>query len=166
MKSLCDEVLHRRGSIAKGDGVVVICRGDSRIAREMFTCGEREITQRGCARYAHSVRDMFAMRTLYHFEGRYSAALITFPFGEGGPLAVDEVNFYHSNISQPHPSCFASHLPQRGRLIHLSRLISRLRARSPRGKTILNRFLTLSVSLRYPRGKVIKLLLRKCKMQN
>ena len=30
---------------------------------------------------------------------------------------MDEVNFYHSNISQPHPSCFASHLPQRGRLI-------------------------------------------------
>ena len=49
MKSLRDEVLHRRGSIAKGDGVVVICRGDSRIAREMFTFSEREITQRGCA---------------------------------------------------------------------------------------------------------------------
>ena len=32
--------------------------------------------------------------------------------------------------------------------------LSRLRARAPRGKTILNRFLTLSVSLRYPRGKV------------
>ena len=34
-----------RGIISKGDGVVVICRGDSRIAREMFTGGEREITQ-------------------------------------------------------------------------------------------------------------------------
>ena len=38
-----------RGIISKGDGVVVICRGDSRIAREMFTFSEREITQRGCA---------------------------------------------------------------------------------------------------------------------
>ena len=80
------------------------------------------------------------MRTLYLFEGRYSAALITFPSGEGGPLAVDEVKFDYSNISQPHPSCFASHL-------------SRLRARAPLGKTILNRFLTLSVSLRYPKGE-------------
>ena len=38
------------------------------------------------------------------------ACLLTFPFGEGGPLAVDEVKFDYSNISQPHPSCFASHL--------------------------------------------------------
>ena len=42
-----------------------------------------------------------------------------------------------------------------GHLIHHCVVpLSRLRARAPRGKTILNRFLTLSVSLRYPRGKV------------
>ena len=34
--------------------------------------------------------------------------------------------------------------------------LSRLRARAPRRKTILNRFLTSSVSLRYPEGKVVK----------
>ena len=36
-----------RGIISKGDGVVVICSGDSRIAREMFTFSERGIRKVG-----------------------------------------------------------------------------------------------------------------------
>ena len=102
----------------------VICTFGARIPRmryiASFGVSDRRIANMSVTRCVICLlrkRDMFAMRTLYHFEGGYSAALITFPFGEGGPLAVDEVNFYHSNTSQPHPSCFASHLPKRGRFI-------------------------------------------------